>query len=174
MVGPYTVTGRIGSGSYSVVYRAQHGTTGQEVAIKSVDRAKLMVHEKLQGNLEREINILKTFRHANIVQLLDVIYTEKHIYLVLESCPGGDLSKFLRRHGTLDENMVRRMGRQLVAGMRFLRQNNLTHRDLKPQNLLLDSDLSEATLKIADFGLACYLQPETMAATLCGSPLYMV
>ena len=61
----------------------------------------------------------------------------------------------------------------LAAGLFFMRENNTVHRDLKPQNLLLDTDSPTATLKIADFGFARVIQPQSLAATLCGSPLYM-
>jgi serine/threonine-protein kinase ULK/ATG1 len=61
-----------------------------------------------------------------------------------------------------------------MQGIQFLRKYNLTHRDIKPGNLLLDSDRDDATLKIADFGFARHMVGESLAATLCGSPLYMV
>jgi serine/threonine protein kinase len=62
----------------------------------------------------------------------------------------------------------------IVAGLKFLRDHAIIHRDLKPQNLLLDADRADAVLKIADFGFARYIHQESLAATLCGSPLYMV
>lgn len=89
--------------------------------------------------------------------------------MILEYCAGGDLSKFIRKHGALGEAASKPFFGQLAAGMRFLRTNNLIHRDLKPQNLLLDADAFDARVLIADFGFARAMDADDdMAATLCG------
>eukprot|EP01083_Nonionella_stella_P062681 162986_1 len=175
MVSSYIVGEKIGSGSFATVWLARHKTTGKCVAIKSISRTKLNVNKKHQTNLESEISIMKRLDHPNIVRLFDIEITDRHIYLILEFCDGGDLSHYIRKHGPLTEKHAQIWLKQLASGLLYVRNRNLIHRDLKPQNLLLSEgpDGSLATLKIADFGFARYIQPESLAATLCGSPLYM-
>ncbi|CAN4118219.1 unnamed protein product [Withania somnifera] len=81
---------------------------------------------------------------------------------------------YIQRHqGRIAEETAKHFMQQLASGLKFLRENNLIHRDLKPQNLLLSTTDENSTLKIADFGFARSLQPRVLAETLCGSPLYM-
>lgn len=172
-VGPYIVDRRIGSGSFADVYRGRHRDTGHRVAIKAVKREKLQLSKKHYENLLSEIEIMKTIDHRNVVKFLGKEESERHIYLVLEYCAGGDLSQLIRRIGRLSEAMALRFTKQLAAGLKYLRDRQLIHRDLKPQNLLLTKPSADADLKIADFGFARYVQLAEMADTLCGSPLYM-
>ncbi|CAM9153051.1 unnamed protein product, partial [Ectocarpus sp. 13 AM-2016] len=153
------------------VFLARQRETGREFAMKAISRAR--VQGKLQENLESEISILKSFRHGNIVELYDIKKTERHIYLVLEYCAGGDLRALIRKEGKLAETSARHFMRHLGSGLHFLWSKNLVHRDLKPQNLLLSGPSLDATLKIADFGFARHLAQASMAETICGSPLYM-
>ncbi|KAK4798383.1 hypothetical protein SAY86_030709 [Trapa natans] len=95
------------------------------------------------------------------------------IHLVLEYCRGGDLSMYIQHHGRVLEEIAKYFMQQLATGLHVLRENNLIHRDLKPQNLLLVTRDERPVLKIADFGFARSLQPRGLAETLCGSPLYM-
>ncbi|XP_047316459.1 serine/threonine-protein kinase ATG1c-like [Impatiens glandulifera] len=172
IVGDYVVEKQIGSGSFSVVWLARHRVHQKEVAIKEVITGRL--NKKLQESLMSEIVILKKINHPNIIRLLDIIEETGRIYFVLEYCRGGDLSIFIqRRHGRVSEATAKHFMQQLAAGLQILRDNNLIHRDLKPQNLLLSANDDNATLKIADFGFARPLQPKGLAETLCGSPLYM-
>ncbi|KAE8684793.1 Kinase superfamily protein isoform 2 [Hibiscus syriacus] len=120
-----------------------------------------------------EIFILKRINHPNIIRLHDIIEVPGKIHLVLDYCKGGDLSMFITRHGNVPEATAKHFMQQLAAGLQVLRDNNLIHRDLKPQNLLLSTNDGSAVLKIADFGFARSLQPRGLAETLCGSPLYM-
>lgn len=189
------------------------------MAIKSVDLHKL--NKKLKENLYSEIHILKGLHHPHIVALIDCQETSAHIHLVMEFCQLGDLSYFIKKRDTLarheatkymiekypnpisgglNEVIVRHFLKQLASALEFLRTRNFIHRDVKPQNLLLDpSPLFYAkakpeavpyaaherslipvvgveslpTLKIADFGFARSLPSTSLAETLCGSPLYM-
>ncbi|KAH9736181.1 serine/threonine-protein kinase ATG1c [Citrus sinensis] len=157
VVGDYLVGRQIGSGSFSVVWHARHRVHGTEVAMKEIATGRL--NKKLQESLMSEIFILKRINHPHIIRLHDIIEVPGKLHLILEYCKGGDLSMYIQRHGS--------------AGLQVLRDNNLIHRDLKPQNLLLCTDDDNAALKIADFGFARSLQPRGLAETLCGSPLYM-
>ncbi|GMH42822.1 hypothetical protein BSKO_10741 [Bryopsis sp. KO-2023] len=170
-VGDWSLEQKIGSGSFSVVWRGVHSKTGRVAAIKEVATDRL--NEKLRESLNSELAILKRTKHKNIVELHDILKEDGRIYLVLEYCAGGDLSGYIRRSGRVPEAFARHCLKQLAAGMQELRRNNLVHRDLKPQNLLLVDNSSSAVLKIADFGFARSLQPQGLAETLCGSPLYM-
>ncbi|CAM6127990.1 unnamed protein product [Calypogeia fissa] len=171
MIGDYIVTTQIGAGSFAVVWKARHKLSGHEVAIKEIATEKL--NPKLQESLLSEIAILKRTTHPNIIRLHDIVEAPNRIFLVLEYCTGGDLAAYIQRHGRVTEAVARHFMRQLGAGLQVLRANNLIHRDLKPQNLLLSTNDRHAVLKIADFGFARSLQPQGMAETICGSPLYM-
>lgn len=171
VVGDYLVGRQIGSGSFSVVWHARHRVHGTEVAIKEIAMSRL--NKKLQESLMSEIFILKRINHPHIIRLHDIIEVPGKLHLVLEYCKGGDLSMYIQRHGCVPEETAKHFMKQLAAGLQVLRDNNLIHRDLKPQNLLLSTDDDNAVLKIADFGFARSLQPRGLAETLCGSPLYM-
>jgi len=179
------------------------------------------LNKKLKDNLTSEIAILKGLHHPHIVALIDCKESSAHIHLVMEYCALGDLSYFIKKRDTvgnnpmtrdmmqkypnprvggLNEVVVRHFLQQLSSALSFLRSQNLIHRDVKPQNLLLnpsplyyekekpemmpfavdDSSLlpvcgvkSLPMLKIADFGFARSLPSTSLAETLCGSPLYM-
>ncbi|XP_024359687.1 serine/threonine-protein kinase ATG1c isoform X2 [Physcomitrium patens] len=172
VIGDYIVTQQIGSGSFAVVWKAHHKQhSAFQVAIKEIATEKL--NKKLQESLRSEIAILRRTDHPNIIRLHDIVEGQNRIYLVLEYCAGGDLAAYIQRYGKVDEVVARHFMRQLGAGLQVLRNNNLIHRDLKPQNLLLSTNDDLAVLKIADFGFARSLMPQGMAETLCGSPLYM-
>ncbi|KAK8711409.1 hypothetical protein V6N13_146691 [Hibiscus sabdariffa] len=171
LVGDYILGPRIGSGSFAVVWRSRHRQRGLEVAVKEID--KKLLSSKVSENLLKEISILSTINHPNIIRLFEAIETEDRIFLVLEYCDGGDLAAYINRHGKVSEEIARHFMRELAAGLQVLQEKHLIHRDLKPQNLLLSTKGATPQLKIGDFGFARSLTPEDLAATLCGSPLYM-
>ncbi len=134
---------------------------------------------KSQILLGKEIKILKELQHENIVALYDVQEMPSSVFLVMEYCNGGDLADYLQAKGTLSEDTIRVFLQQIAAAMRILHSKGIIHRDLKPQNILLSyasrrkSSVSGIRHQIADFGFARYLHSNMMAATLCGSPMYM-
>ncbi|XP_072985246.1 serine/threonine-protein kinase ATG1c [Typha latifolia] len=171
IVGDYLIVRQIGSGSYSVVWLGRHRVLGTEVAVKEIPMDKLS--KKLQESLLFEASVLKRISHPNIINFYDFVQGPGRIYHILEYCRGGDLSKYIQRHGKVPEATAKHFIRQLASGLQVLRDNNVVHRDLKPQNLLLTAHEEYSVLKIADFGLARSLQPRDLAETMCGSPLYM-
>ncbi|KAM9732904.1 serine/threonine-protein kinase ULK2 isoform 2-T2 [Menidia menidia] len=167
----------VGHGAFAVVFKGRHRKkTDWEVAIKSINKKNLSKSQILLG---KEIKILKELQHENIVALYDVQETPNSVFLVMEYCNGGDLADYLQAKGTLREDTLRIFLQQIAAAMRILNSKGIIHRDLKPQNILLSyvgrkkSNISGVRIKIADFGFARYLQSNMMAATLCGSPMYM-
>ncbi|XP_055022696.1 serine/threonine-protein kinase ULK2 [Boleophthalmus pectinirostris] len=167
----------VGHGAFAVVFKGRHRKkTDWEVAIKSINKKNLSKSQILLG---KEIKILKELQHENIVALYDVQETPNSVFLVMEYCNGGDLADYLQAKGTLREDTLRVFLQQISAAMRVLHSKGIIHRDLKPQNILLSytgrkkSGVSGIRVKIADFGFARYLQSNMMAATLCGSPMYM-
>ncbi|KAG7629378.1 putative serine/threonine-protein kinase ATG1a Group-Pl-3 family [Arabidopsis thaliana] len=171
LVGDYALGPRIGSGSFAVVWLAKHRSSGLEVAVKEID--KKLLSPKVRDNLLKEISILSTIDHPNIIRFYEAIETGDRIFLVLEYCSGGDLAGYINRHGKVPEAVAKHFMRQLALGLQVLQEKHFIHRDLKPQNLLLSSKEVTPLLKIGDFGFARSLTPESMAETFCGSPLYM-
>ncbi|XP_017570338.1 serine/threonine-protein kinase ULK1 isoform X1 [Pygocentrus nattereri] len=167
----------IGHGAFAVVFKGRHREKHDwEVAVKCINKKNLAKSQTLLG---KEIKILKELKHENIVALHDFQETASSVYLVMEYCNGGDLADYLHSKGTLSEDTIRVFLQQIAGAMRVLQAKGIIHRDLKPQNILLShpagrkSHSNNACIKIADFGFARHLQNNMMAATLCGSPMYM-
>ena len=127
-VGAYDLFSCIGQGSFAAVYRGLHRGTRQVVAVKAIVRARL--NRKLRENLEAEISIMKSIDHRNVVRLHEVQTTERHHYLMLEYCPGGDLMQVIRSRGAQSEAQTRTYLVQLAHGLHHLRQRNLIHLSL--------------------------------------------
>ncbi|XP_011311966.1 serine/threonine-protein kinase unc-51 [Fopius arisanus] len=177
----YNTKDLIGHGAFAVVFRGRHRKKANFiVAIKSITKKSLAKSQNLLG---KEIKILKELtelHHENVVALLDCKESNHNVFLVMEYCNGGDLADYLGAKGTLSEDTIRLFLKQLAGAMKALNDKGVVHRDLKPQNILLSHNCGKTcpqphqiTLKIADFGFARFLQDGVMAATLCGSPMYM-
>ncbi|XP_036400659.1 cyclin-dependent kinase 2-like [Megalops cyprinoides] len=141
---------KIGEGTYGVVYKAKNKLTGQSVALKKI---RLDADtEGVPSTAIREISLLKELSHPNIVKLLDVLHTEKKLYLVFEYM-NQDLKKYMDSSQPvgLPLPLVQSYLYQLLQGIAFCHSHRVVHRDLKPQNLLLNQS---GAIKLADFGLA--------------------
>ncbi|XP_032720954.1 serine/threonine-protein kinase ULK3 isoform X4 [Lontra canadensis] len=143
----FILTERLGSGTYATVYKAYaKKDTREVVAIKCV--AKKSLNKASVENLLTEIEILKGIRHPHIVQLKDFQWDSDNIYLIMEFCAGGDLSRFIHTRRILPEKVARVFMQQLASALQFLHERNISHLDLKPQNILLSS-LEKPHLKLA-------------------------
>ncbi|XP_069849375.1 cyclin-dependent kinase 3 [Dipodomys merriami] len=141
---------KIGEGTYGVVYKAKNRETGQLVALKKI-RLDLET-EGVPSTAIREISLLKELKHPNIVRLLDVVHKEKKLYLVFEFL-SQDLKKYMDSTpvSELPLHLVKSYLFQLLQGVNFCHSHRVIHRDLKPQNLLINEF---GAIKLADFGLA--------------------
>ncbi|XP_008424822.1 MAP/microtubule affinity-regulating kinase 4 isoform X4 [Poecilia reticulata] len=166
-IGNYRLLKTIGKGNFAKVKLARHILTGREVAIKIIDKTQL--NPTSLQKLFREVRIMKTLNHPNIVQLFEVIETEKTLYLVMEYASGGEVFDYLVAHGRMKEKEARAKFRQIVSAVHYCHQKNIVHRDLKAENLLLDAD---SNIKIADFGFSNEFTEGNKLDTFCGSPPY--
>lgn len=157
----------IGEGSFGKVYKGQRKSTNQIVAIKKIP--KRGKKEKELKNLRQEIEILRKLYHENIIQLLDSFESPNDFYLVTELAQ-GQLFEILEEDKNLPENEVRKIAQQLVSALYYLHSNNIIHRDIKPQNILISSS---GVIKLCDFGFARAIDSKTMVTSIKGTPLYM-
>jgi serine/threonine protein kinase len=166
----YTITGkRLGKGSSATVYRGYNNETKENVAVKIFELDP--TNKKIERRAIREINILKTLSHPNIIKIYDYYHDKdnNNIYLFLEYCENGCLKKFLGEGGYLEEKNAKKIMKQIRNGIRYLYNNNIFHRDIKPGNILINDKYK---IKIADFGLST-LNTSGNFYKLCGSPFYM-
>ncbi|XP_073995097.1 serine/threonine-protein kinase MARK2-like isoform X20 [Rhodnius prolixus] len=166
-IGKYRLLKTIGKGNFAKVKLAKHVPTGKEVAIKIIDKTQL--NPSSLQKLFREVRIMKMLDHPNIVKLFQVIETEKTLYLVMEYASGGEVFDYLVLHGRMKEKEARAKFRQIVSAVQYCHQKKIIHRDLKAENLLLDSEMN---IKIADFGFSNEFTPGNKLDTFCGSPPY--
>uniref|UniRef100_A0A0E0NNV0 Protein kinase domain-containing protein n=4 Tax=Oryza TaxID=4527 RepID=A0A0E0NNV0_ORYRU len=142
---------KIGEGTYGVVYRARDKVTNETIALKKIRLEQ--EDEGVPSTAIREISLLKEMHHGNIVRLHDVIHSEKRIYLVFEYLD-LDLKKFMDSCPEFAKNptLIKSYLYQILRGVAYCHSHRVLHRDLKPQNLLIDRRTN--ALKLADFGLA--------------------
>jgi serine/threonine protein kinase len=166
-VGFYEVEGTIGRGNFAVVKIAKHRITRTDVAIKIVDKRRLDAENLTK--VYREIEVLKKIRHPHIIKLYQVMETTNMLYLVTEYAPQGEIFDLIAKHGRLPENDARDKFWQIISAVDYLHKLGIVHRDLKAENLLLDSNLN---IKLADFGFSNFYDKNDTLNTFCGSPPY--
>ncbi|CAH8560052.1 unnamed protein product [Schistosoma intercalatum] len=133
---------------------------------------QLKLSNQARDNLVSEISILKALEHPHIVRMLDFTWDASFVYIIMEFCGGGDLSRYLRLKRRLDELLVQRFLQQLALALQYLKSKNIVHMDLKPQNILLTS-INNPSLKLADFGFAQCIKETAKKNEVRGTLLYM-
>ncbi|KAE8782908.1 CBL-interacting protein kinase 32 [Hordeum vulgare] len=171
-VGKYELGRTIGEGTFAKVRFARNTETGDPVAIKILDKEKLLKH-KMVEQIKREIATMKLIKHPNVVRIHEVMGSKTKIYIVLEYVTGGELFDTIVNHGRMREDEARRYFQQLINAVDYCHSRGVYHRDLKPENLLLDSC---GNLKVSDFGLSALsqqLKDDGLLHTTCGTPNYV-
>ncbi|KAL6992210.1 CBL-interacting serine/threonine-protein kinase 23 [Sarracenia purpurea var. burkii] len=171
-VGRYELGRTLGEGTFSKVKFARNVETGESVAIKILDKEKVMKH-KMIGQIKREISTMKLIRHPNIIRMYEVMASKTKIYIVLEFVTGGELFDKVVSKGRLKEDEARKYFQQLINAVDYCHSRGAFHRDLKPENLLLDAN---GVMKVSDFGLSALpqqLREDGLLHTTCGTPNYV-
>ncbi|GFP91703.1 cbl-interacting protein kinase 5 [Phtheirospermum japonicum] len=161
----------LGQGTFAKVHHARSLKTGQSVAIKIIDKEKIM-RVGLIDQIKREISVMHLIKHPNVVQLREVMASKSKIYFAMEYVRGGELFNKVAK-GRLKEDAARKYFQQLVAAVDFCHSRGVYHRDLKPENLLLDES---GNLKVSDFGLSALIdskRQDGLLHTTCGTPAYV-
>uniref|UniRef100_H3CK38 Calcium/calmodulin-dependent protein kinase IGa n=1 Tax=Tetraodon nigroviridis TaxID=99883 RepID=H3CK38_TETNG len=158
--------GKIGTGSFSIVYMVREKKTGNLYALKCLKK-KHLAH----SNLENEIRVLRRINHENVVGLED-FYEKTHYYLVMQLLSGGELFDRILDRGVYTEQDASKVIKQVLEAVSYLHKNSIVHRDLKPENLLFYSPEENAKIMISDFGLSKTVENGVMS-TACGTPGYV-
>ena len=157
----------IGKGTFSKVYIGyKKNAEEKKYAIKKIYRK---TNQKYVKYLNLEIEIMNKLKHKNIIKLYDTIYTEKHVFLILELCD-TDLYTYIHNN-IITEKDTQFIVKQIIEAIKYIMDNNIVHRDLKPHNILINEDTKE--IKLCDFGFAREFKDTLLTDTVCGSPLYM-
>ncbi|XP_028330728.1 serine/threonine-protein kinase DCLK2-like isoform X2 [Gouania willdenowi] len=165
----YKVGKVIGDGNFAVVKECVERSSGQEFALKVIDKARCSGKEHL---IENEVAVLRRVRHPSIIQLIEVDETPSQLFLVMELVKGGDLFDAITSSMKYSERDASAMVFNLAGAIKYLHRMNIVHRDIKPENLLVcEYPDGTKSLKLGDFGLATVV--EGPLYTVCGTPTYV-
>ncbi|XP_045466039.1 serine/threonine-protein kinase GL21140 [Harmonia axyridis] len=165
----YTVGRSIGDGNFAVVRLCKDNSDNKEYALKIIDKSKCKGKEDM---IENEVKILRKISHPNIMSLISDQDTKNLLFLVCEYVQGGDLFDAIALAQKFSEEQAALLVNHLVLALAYLHSLNIVHRDVKPENLLVEFENNRIrTLKLADFGLACEVAKPLY--TVCGTPTYV-
>ncbi|OAA56569.1 serine/threonine-protein kinase-like protein [Niveomyces insectorum RCEF 264] len=169
----YNRVGQIGKGAFATVHKVTSKFDGRPYAAKELDKRRFIKDGVLDQKVENEMKIMQNIQHPNIVRYIEHFDFDNRLFIIImEFVSGGDLGSFINKHGRLPEATVKEMAGQLIDALGYLHLKNITHRDVKPDNILIDS-LMPFTVKLTDFGLSKMVDNEqTFLRTFCGTLLY--
>ncbi|ORX46153.1 kinase-like protein [Piromyces finnis] len=183
----YEIKNIIGSGAFSTVRKAIRKSDGAEFAVKIIEIGKFYFNEAAKIGFKREIEILQKLDHKNIIKFCECIQEDEKLYLVTELMKGGNLLNLIEQKNGIPEIESRILYRQILEGLKYLHDRKITHRDIKPDNILLEIEKYnlnhndsysqnidtandfKVIAKISDFGTA----KDTGLQTFCGTPSYL-
>ncbi|XP_031625569.1 uncharacterized protein LOC116342192 isoform X2 [Contarinia nasturtii] len=164
----FDIIKKLGQGTYGKVQLGINKETSQDVAIKTIKKCKIETEADLV-RIRREVQIMSSVQHPNIIHIYEVFENREKMVLVMEFAAGGELYDYLSERKVLTEEEARRIFRQIATAVYYCHKHKICHRDLKLENILLDE---HGNAKIADFGLSNVFEEKRLLATFCGSPLY--
>ncbi len=167
----YIVGKVVGEGAYASVRVATFRPLSKKVAIKVYEKAKLREPQR-KKSVRREIRILQMLDHPNIVKILDVVETNNHLNIIMEYLDGISLNAYLQdqQGHRASEKHAKTIIRALANGLEYLHSRQISHRDIKLENIILSESLSP---KLIDFGFSTCIEKNRKVKIFCGTPSYM-
>ncbi|KAK7039391.1 Non-specific serine/threonine protein kinase [Favolaschia claudopus] len=175
VLGDYTLSKTLGAGSMGKVKLATHNISGEKLAVKILPRARINPGATSKEAAKEAGKEIRTLREAGLSLLLhhpyicgmrEMIVHPNHYYMIFEYVNGGQLLDFIIAHGRLRESVARKFARQIASALDYCHRNNVVHRDLKIENILISET---GNIKIIDFGLSNLYDPAGHLSTFCGS-----
>eukprot|EP00929_Paragymnodinium_shiwhaense_P017714 TRINITY_DN12736_c0_g1_i1.p1 TRINITY_DN12736_c0_g1~~TRINITY_DN12736_c0_g1_i1.p1 ORF type:complete len:776 (+),score=184.56 TRINITY_DN12736_c0_g1_i1:83-2410(+) len=167
----YELRSVLGTGSFGSVSKARVRATGAVRAIKAVSKSR-----SSESTTYREVDIHKSLDHPNLIKLYELFEDSKCLYMIMECCTGGNLFDFVDDQGSLERRESAHCMLQLVRGVQYLHKNLVLHRDIKAENCLISnntSNMMDAAIKLADYGLAIRIKPGQTFTNRVGTPATM-
>lgn len=155
-IGTYTTHEFLGSGAFGSVIKASKNGSDKWYAIKRISKQSIL-RTSMAGQVKKEITIMKTLDHPNIVRTEEVLMSSKYVFICMEHVTGGELSTRVTSSGRLSDKLSSRFTRQICEAMDFCHSRKICHRDIKPQNILIDG---RDNVKIVDFGFASFMETD--------------
>lgn len=169
----YDLLEQLGEGNFAKVRKARHNKTKKEVAVKMIDKRKIVSDRKQLISLFNEIVIMRNVQHPNIIKLLEVYETDDKLCLIMQLVTGGELFDRIAELGSYSERDASLTMLSLLRAIKYLHDKGIVHRDLKPENLLYESQDPISPIMVSDFGLSKVMNEECMMQTCCGTPSYV-
>ena len=170
----YDIIENIGSGAFSEVKLCIHKLTNERRAVKVIHKSCLYLDQLDELNQLKEMNILTSLVHPNILRCYEVFEDHFKFYIVTELCEGGTLFEKIKDFSSLNEDQVSKILFQVLSALSYCHEDkHVIHRDLKPENVLLEGKAGSLSIKLADFGSACYLDPGEKLQKALGTPYYI-
>eukprot|EP00301_Raphidiophrys_heterophryoidea_P022802 c6870_g1_i1.p1 GENE.c6870_g1_i1~~c6870_g1_i1.p1 ORF type:complete len:489 (-),score=121.30 c6870_g1_i1:200-1666(-) len=166
----YDVKEQLGTGGFSVVKKGICREDGKVYALKMIP---LDVFQKNRLQAEDEVRVLAALDHPGIVKLKEVIRTPTHFVIVMECLRGGELFERIVERRKYSEYDAKLTAAKILDALRYLHENDIVHRDVKPENMMFDSFADDAALKLTDFGFAAMYDRSNRLTATCGTPEYV-
>jgi serine/threonine protein kinase len=168
----YSFKGDLGEGKFGIVKLAENKLTGTKVAVKTVKKQDL--NQTNYGLIKTEIDLMKVFKHKNLVQLVEIFEDYESFHIILEYLEGGNLLELLNRKDfKMTEKQAAQIIKNIAKGVQYLNSFGVIHRDLKPENVMF-SDVNDLnSLKIIDFGLVKAVGPNERVLESFGTIYYV-
>ena len=164
----YKIGRSIGHGAFGKVNIALHVLSGHIVAIKSFNKIKKTFPI---NKIYYEIKLLKKLRnHKNIIKYFEHFENDKHFFIVMENISGGNLLNAINKMSKFSETMAKNIFKQLINTIKYLHSIGIVHRDIKPDNILLELD---NTIKLCDFGVSKEVRENQLLTDSCGTPAFV-
>lgn len=159
----------LGRGTFGKVYLVEFKCTKEIFAMKALKKDKLIDQNQIE-NTFIEKKILQTLNHPFLVKMVFCFQTEERLFFVINFCRGGELFQHLRKCRVFNEEKVKFYAAIIGMGLGYLHSKDIIYRDIKPENILMDSN---GYLRLTDFGMAKMLRADQKANSFCGTPEYI-